>query len=235
MERLACVPELLDGPLDDPDALRTNLRDLRRINRLAGGVDLSVRAVDALAAGTAELTILDVGTGGADIPIALLDDARRRSRRLRVTAVDSRPEVLAAARAERPGLDAIDGLTLDLGDGASLPYPDGSFDIAHASLTLHHLEPSESRPFLRELSRVARIGVVVNDLSRGSAFVAGAWLLTRLMTRSRYTRHDAPLSVRRSYTVVEARGLLAAASLDPVFEAHASFGHRWVIAATRSP
>ena len=77
--------------------------------------------------------------------------------------------------------------------------------------------------------------MVINDLSRGRAFVAGAWLLTRLMTRSRYTRHDAPLSVRRAYTVVEARGLLMAASLEPVFEAHAALGHRWVIAATRSP
>jgi hypothetical protein len=235
MERLAGAPELLDGPLDDPAALRTNLRDLRRINRLAGGIDLSVRAVDALAAGVVDVTVLDVGTGAADIPIALLEDAERRGRRMRVTAVDSRPEVLEAARAERPGLDAIDGLTLDVADGASLPYPDGSFDIAHASLTLHHLEPTEARPFLAELSRVARIGVVINDLSRGRAFVAGAWLLTRLMTRSRYTRHDAPLSVRRAYTVVEAGGLLAAVSLVPVFEAHAALGHRWVMAATRSP
>ena len=31
--------------------LRGNLRDLRRINRLSGGVDLSIRAVDALADG----------------------------------------------------------------------------------------------------------------------------------------------------------------------------------------
>src|SRR5687768_12127801 len=140
MERLAGVPELLDGPLDDPGALRGNLRDLRRINRLTGGIALSIKAMDALADGAGELSLVDVGTGGADIPVALLAHARRRGRRLSVTAIDSREEVLEAARTERPTLDRIPGLALELADGTSLPYPDRSFDIAHASLVLHHLE-----------------------------------------------------------------------------------------------
>jgi ubiquinone/menaquinone biosynthesis C-methylase UbiE len=235
MERLEAVPELLDGPLDDPAALRGNLRDLRRINRLTGGVDLSLRAIDALADGADELTVVDVGTGGADIPVALLADARRRGRRLTVTAVDSRPEVIDAARAERPGLDRFRGLSLEVADGMALPYPDRSIDVAHASLVLHHLEPAEAVAFLRELARVARRGLVINDLARGRRHVAGAWLLTRLMTRNRYTRWDGPLSVRRAYTAAEARHLLADAGCEPVHEAHAPFGHRWALSAIRSP
>jgi ubiquinone/menaquinone biosynthesis C-methylase UbiE len=234
VERLADARELLDGPLDDAAALRANLRDLRRINRLIGGVDLSRRAIAALSAGVADLSILDVGTGGADIPVALLEDARRRGRVLRMTAVDNRAEVLVAAREACPEIEGIDGLALELADGASLPYADGTFDIAHASLMLHHLEPADAVPFLTELARVSTRGVVLNDLSRGRALVAGAWLLSRLMTRCRYTRHDAPLSVRRAYTAAEARELLLAASLEPVFEAHAPFGHRWVLAGVRS-
>jgi ubiquinone/menaquinone biosynthesis C-methylase UbiE len=229
------VQELLDGPLDDPAALRSNLRDLRRINRLSGGVELSIRGIDALADGATDLAVLDVGTGAVDIPTALIERARRRGRRLTVTAVDSRPEVLEAARDERPGIDRLEELTLAVADGSSLPYGDHAFDVAHASLTLHHLDRPEAIVFLTELSRVARLGVVINDLSRGRAFVAGAWMLTRLMTRSRYTRNDASLSVRRAYTVAEARALLAAASLAPVFEAHAALGHRWVVAARQSP
>ena len=78
MERLASTAELMDGPLDDRVALATNLRDLRRFNRLLGGIDLSRRALAALDdGGPATLTLLDVGTGAADIPAALLADARR--------------------------------------------------------------------------------------------------------------------------------------------------------------
>ena len=65
MERLTDGVELLDGRLDDPDALAGNLRDLGRINRLLGGVMLSAAAIEALAAHRDELTLLDVGTGGA--------------------------------------------------------------------------------------------------------------------------------------------------------------------------
>jgi uncharacterized SAM-dependent methyltransferase len=97
VDRRTNALELLDGPLDDPPALAANLRDLRRVNRWLGGASLSEPAIDALAAHRAELTLLDVGTGGADIPVALLDRAGHRSRRLSIVAIDSRPEVLAAA------------------------------------------------------------------------------------------------------------------------------------------
>jgi tRNA-2-methylthio-N6-dimethylallyladenosine synthase len=78
MDRLADAVELLDGPLDDPATLAGNLRDLRRINRWLGGIRLSADAIDALAAHRDSLTLLDVGTGGADIPMALLARAGQR-------------------------------------------------------------------------------------------------------------------------------------------------------------
>lgn len=233
MRRLAGVAELLDGPLDDPAALRDNLRDLRRANRFTGGVALSRRAIEALAPPPVAVRVLDVGTGGADIPLALLAHARKRRRTLAITAVDSRPEVLDAARAIRPHLDRVPGLELDVADGRALPYPDASYDVAHASLVLHHLEPAEAVAFLSELARVSRVGVVVNDLSRRPITLIGAWLLSRMFTRNRYSRRDAPLSARRAYTLREAIGLLAEAGLRPISVAQGVFGHRWAIAAVR--
>jgi SAM-dependent methyltransferase len=199
MERRTEATELLDGPLDDPIALIANLRDLRRVNRWLGGVSLSAAAIEALAAHRDELTLIDVGTGGADIPLALLERARRRGRRLAVVGVDSRPEVLAAAAFATPGLPSADGLDLVVADGRTLPYPDRSFDVAHASLVLHHLAPHDTVALLREMRRVARLGVVVNDLDRSRIGWVGAWLLGHLLTTNRYTRHDAPISVLRAY------------------------------------
>ena len=107
MDRLVGVPELLDGPLDDRAALVGNLRDLARINRITGGAALSVRAVEDLRALGQVGRVLDVGTGAGDIPVALVRAARRSGRGIRITAIDSRPEVLAAAVVARPGLEAI--------------------------------------------------------------------------------------------------------------------------------
>jgi ubiquinone/menaquinone biosynthesis C-methylase UbiE len=234
MDRLADADELLDGPLDQPATLDGNLRDLRRFNRWLGGATLSAAALDALAAHRVDLTVLDVGTGGADIPVALARLARSRRRRLHAVGIDIRPEILAAAARARSGDADLDGVDLHIGDGRRLGYADRSFDVAHASLVLHHLAPSAAVDMLREMGRVARLGVVINDLDRTRAGWVGAWLLAHLLTANRYTRHDIPLSVRRAYRPPETAAMLLAAGLRPVRVIRGAFGQRYAIAAVPS-
>jgi ubiquinone/menaquinone biosynthesis C-methylase UbiE len=233
MNRLSGAVELLDGPLDDRPALVGNLRDLARFNRRLGGIRLTTSAVDALAPGSAPLAVLDVGTGGADIPLALIERGRAEGRLVRVTGIDNRPEVLAAAAVADPRITGTGELALHVGDGLALPYPDDAFDIVHASLLVHHLEPAAARALLAEMARVARVGVVLNDLVRGRRFLLGAWLLTRLL-RNRFTRSDAPLSVRRAYTVSELTALLATAGLRVERRFDGFAGHRVALAARRN-
>ena len=234
MDRLAGAEELLDGPLDDRAALIGNLRDLARVNRRLGGVALSARAIETLAPGRAEIRVLDVGTGAADIPLALIDRGRANGRLVRITGVDNRPEVLEAAAVADPRVTATGELALHVADGRALPFPDDAFEIAHASLLVHHLEPDVARVLLAEMARVARLGVVVNDLVRGRRALLGAWLLSRLGTRNRLTRYDAPLSVRRAYSVAELTALLAAAGLRVERRIDGSFGHRVALVARRN-
>jgi ubiquinone/menaquinone biosynthesis C-methylase UbiE len=240
MERLAHVFEHLDGPLRDREALAGNLRDLRRVNRFLGGAALSSSALDALVAskavaaseidGQRPIRLLDVGTGAADIPIALLARWTAAGRRLEVMAVDSRQEIIAAVLDTYGGAH-VPGLHLAVADGRDLPYDDRSFDVAHTSMVLHHLDSEAAVALLGEMRRVARLGVIVNDLARGRLAWMGAWLLAHLATRNAFTRHDAPLSVRRAYTSVEATALFERAGMRPMYEAHGFLGHRWVLAA----
>jgi len=229
MDRLQGATELLDGLLDDPVPLAANLRDLRRLNRLTGGAALSVRAVRTLIPGGG--TVLDVGTGGADIPALLLSDARRRNVRLEVTATDARPEILAAARVVDPALATMPGLVLAVADGRALPWPDGAFDVAHSSMVIHHLDPGDAVVLLGELHRVAGRGIVVNDLDRSWLSWLGAWLLARTIARSTYTRHDAPMSVRRAYTRDEMADLIRETDATPVASFRGFARHRYAIAA----
>jgi len=237
MRRLTAVPEFLDGDLTDAAMLDGNLRDLARVNRRFGGVDLSMRAIRSLAedarrrgAPVEELRVLDVGTGAADIPLALVR-ARGPWQSARVTAIDSRTEVLESARRVNAALEGRRDVELTIGNGRALPFGDGAFHVAHASLVLHHLDEEDAVRFLGELGRVASLGLVLNDLQRGSLEWLGAWLTLHLMTRNRFTLHDGPLSVRRAYTRVEVGELLGRAAMRPVAW-HVGFaGHRWAVAA----
>ena len=114
-----------------------------------------------------------------------------------------------------------------MADGTALPWPDGSFDIAHASLVLHHLEPVEAARFLGELRRVSRRGVIINDLDRSALGWVGAWLLLHVATRNRYTRDDGPLSVRRAYRPEEVGAMAAEHGLTRVAVHRAFARHRY--------
>lgn len=197
--------ELLDGPDLDPAELRRNLREMARLNRLPGGVRSSVAAIrDALPDAAGE--VLDVGTGSGDLPRRLL----RELPAVRVTATDVRSEILDHARAWTPP-DAR--LRLAVADARALPFDDASADVVHSSLVIHHLAAGEAVAALREMRRVARRAVIVNDLRRGGLAYAITKLTVLGLTHGRYTRHDGVLSSRRAYTLGELDALAAEAGL----------------------
>jgi ubiquinone/menaquinone biosynthesis C-methylase UbiE len=230
MRRLDDSPELLDGPLD-ARTLDGNLRDLARVNRFLGGAALSWQALEPLmsAAGGGEtLQVLDVGTGAADIPISLAQRADRRDMPLHIVATDVRPEIVAIARA-RGAEDPASSVEVRLGQADHIDEPDGSFDVVHSSLVLHHLDPAPAIAALREMARVATRAVIVNDLDRTEAWYLGARLLALLTTTNAYTRNDGPLSVRRAYRPNEMRQLAARAGLVEEARYRARPGYRYAL------
>ena len=216
--------ELLDQDGHDADELAANLRDIRTVNRVAGGSATILRHLPTLACrvppGRA-VEILDLATGSGDIPRAVQDWAARNGRAVRLTVTDLSPSILSEAR----GLLAeIPDVTYMVCDARAVPLMDGSFDIALCSLSLHHFAPRDAVRVLREMDRLARIGFIVNDIRRSLPAYLAAWVVSRVATRNRLTRHDMPLSVRRAYTPRELRALLLEADIgDAVVTTHPLF------------
>ena len=233
MKRLGDAPELLDGALDEDD-LAGNLGDLVRVNRHLGGARLSLDALLPFsrgATGRSRLTLLDIGTGAADIPRFLYKRTPTAKPRLEITATDVRPEIVAFARRTVAGTDIV------VRTGRIEDEARASFDVVHASMVIHHLEPAAAVEVLTNMRRVARLAVVINDLDRGWRWLIGAWLLTRTMTRNRYTRNDAPLSVRRAYTADEVADLAHEAGLRLVahYRTRPAYRYALVFVADTTP
>ena len=85
--------------------------------------------------------------------------------------------------------------------------------MAHSSLLIHHLDPSDVVDALREMARVARRGVVINDLRRGFFPLVATAVTVTAFGRSRVTRTDGMISARRAYSIDELDELLSAAGL----------------------
>ncbi len=227
LQRLEGAVERLDAPDADPREVEGSLDDLARINRLFGGNRLTLRALERLLGNRrpGPLTLLDAGCGGGDMAAAMAAWARRRGFVPRVIGVDASPAITELASA-RVG----DDVDLRVGDMRALDLDDASVDVAACSLVLHHFEPADAVRALRELRRVARAGVVANDLVRTRMGLVGAHLVARLLTRNPITRNDAVVSVRRAYTRRELLGLVSEARLRPV-DVRGTLGYRVAIAA----
>ncbi|HEU5099838.1 MAG TPA: methyltransferase domain-containing protein [Roseiflexaceae bacterium] len=202
-------PELLDSPAHDLAALADNLRDLRALDRYLGGTALTWRALRpmlrTLPPGT-PATLLDVATGGADGPRLLAWLARRHGYDLWPLASDRLADVLQLARRDGARFPLVQH------DALAIPLHNAAVDFVTCSLALHHFDPPAAVALLRELCRVARRGVVINDLRRGRLAYLGAQLLARGPWHA-MARHDGPLSVLRAYTLDEARALVTQAGI----------------------
>jgi Methyltransferase domain len=215
LPRAAGARELLDGPVPPRDLARS-LGDVARLNGVFGGRLVTLRHVRRLLARLPPdraVTVLDLGTGSADIPRALVRWARRAGRSLRVIALDLDAATLSVARRTTAGYPEI---TFVRADALALPFRPGAVDLAISALTLHHLEPAAAAACLAAMDEVARAGLVVNDLTRSRAALVLVWLATRALACGRLSRHDGPLSVKRAYTPDEVRGLCARAGLRQV-------------------
>jgi ubiquinone/menaquinone biosynthesis C-methylase UbiE len=204
--------ELMDEPAQDRGELARSLADLRGVNRWLGGTRVLLHHLEALFERhpRPEYRIIDLATGSADIPLRVARWARERGVRVEIVATDNHATTLELARAHTAHEPAI---RTELADALALPWPDDAFDVALLSTALHHFDDDrDCLRVLREMHRVSRIGLIVNDLARSRAALLGARLLAATVWRTHpVTRHDGPLSIRRAFTPDELRALAARA------------------------
>lgn len=219
LRRVARAAERMDLPAVDPATLEQALRHVAQVNRWLGARRALLRHIPwGLPPGRSR--VLDVGTGSADLPIAVARWGLRRGRPIRITAVDRHAATLAVARRRTAGIPDI---CTARADGLRLPFREGTFDLALLSMTLHHMDEPELVAILEELARVTRGGrVLVAELRRALPHYLGArFLAATVWRRNPITRHDGPLSVLRSFTSPELRDLAHQAGLhEPVVHRH---------------
>jgi hypothetical protein len=205
--------ELLDRESPPREEMLRVAGYLAFVNRWLGGT----RAVAGHLRSVREpATVLDVASGAGDIP----RDLGRQFPQLKPILFDRSEEMLSFA----PGMPRIKG------DVRRLPFADRSVDYVISSHFFHHLTDDEIVATLREFDRIARRGIIVNDLLRRRRALFWIWLFT--LFANRYVKVDGPISVRRAFTVPEVEALARKAGLGWL-RVQVHFGHRFTLAGER--
>jgi ubiquinone/menaquinone biosynthesis C-methylase UbiE len=203
--------ELMDD-LSRPDSEFVEAyNELTAVNKHLGGI----RAVERFLPEDT-MSVLDVAAGGCDVGEAL---ASRR--KCRVVSLDMNPRGLKMARQTSPVA----------GDALQLPFADRTFDAVICSLFFHHLTNAECVSVLREMWRVARRIVIVNDLHRNRVAHASIRVLSVLFSRSTMFRNDSAASVRRAFRPAELGEVAKKAGVPA--RVYRSFPYRLVLVATK--
>ena len=198
------IPEQMDEPTVSKEKLGEALRFIRQVNRRLGGAQALIGHLKRWAVHwprNAPVTLIDLATGSADIPVLAVRWARSRGLDLRVTATDIHETTIELARehvASNP--DAADGIEIVNADAFALVgrFGSRSFDYAHAGMFLHHLGSVECLTMLRIMDRLSKRGLVWNDLVRSRLALAAVHGLT--LGAPPMVRHDARASVRKGFT-----------------------------------
>ncbi|HLY08913.1 MAG TPA: methyltransferase domain-containing protein [Planctomycetota bacterium] len=213
MRTRSLEPERLD--LEDPPVGERDriVGYLSFVNRWLGGTAATAYHLRGI---RGPATVLDVAAGAADVS----RDLGRRFPDLRFVAFDRSEWMLGFAA----------GLPRIRGDVRRFPFRDRSVDYIITTHFFHHLSDDQIVGVLKEFGRVARRGIIVNDLLRRRR--AMFWIRLFSLWANRYVRADGPQSVRKSFTIPEITLLAEKAGLGWL-KVREHFGHRFTLAGER--
>ena len=217
--------ELLDLDEASYEEVQDSLQDVATVNRYLSGYRVLLQHMEPILKShkaNRPFRVMDAATGSADQPVELVKLARRIGIPIHITAIDINAKMLKLAQEEVACYPEIQLLQCDI---LSLPFRENAFDLVVNSLSLHHFSWDKAVTILRAIYKVGRLGIVVNDLHRSRVAHVVIFILTRIFTRNRLTRYDAPVSVMNAFTPKEFCKLAQQAKIDP-YEIHRHFPYR---------
>jgi ubiquinone/menaquinone biosynthesis C-methylase UbiE len=220
----------MDADGVDPRLLRKSLAFIRTVNGLFGYTRATVSHLERFSRrwkSGQRVDVIDIATGSADVPRAIVRWGERRGFDVHVVGLDRHDETASAARdatANEPRIRIVRG------DALAPPFDGGSFDYATCSMFLHHLSDEDAETALRAMNRLARRGVIAADLLRHRR--AYAWISLFTLFANPIVRHDARVSVAQAFSKAEVLAMRERCGLG-FTQYYRHFGHRFVLAGER--
>jgi SAM-dependent methyltransferase len=143
----------------DPDALPR----LHAANRYAGGARSLLRPLRRIVEPGRPIRVLDVATGGADIPRALATWARQQGIPISLVGVELHPRAAAQAAADSRSFPEIH---IVRADAWHLPYRPGAFDVITCAMFLHYFPAPRAVALLRALAALQPRVMLISDVMR---------------------------------------------------------------------
>jgi len=221
--------ELLDGNDLSFADIKQNMQELDKINHLLGGHATTVQGVSKLIKkGSLQHTvsIVEIGCGGGDNLRVIKKWCAKNGIAVRLTGVDINQDCIAFAKSRKEN-NNIDFICSDYSKAVFATPP----NIIFSSLFCHHFTDAQLVAMLQWMKQNTSTGFFINDLHRHPFAYYSILIFTKLLSRSRLVKNDAPLSVQRSFIKKEWQQLFQLAGIYQ-FAISWKWAFRWLIVFT---
>lgn len=190
--------ELMDNFQMEGEMLRDSLDKLDAINRRLGGNKVTIDGLQYLLKNEpagATISIIDLGCGGGDMLRRVADFGRKHNYIFKLTGIDANDYTVNYARKLSTNYPEITFTRMDV---LAKEFFSLHYDIALATLFLHHFKNEEIDNLLKVITQNANKGVIINDLHRSKR----AFYLFKLISffiSNPMIRKDGAISVLRAF------------------------------------
>ena len=199
LEERSSREEIMDDFNLQGPALEEIFEDLDKVNSWLGGNKVSLDGVEKLLNASCysqPLTIMDVGCGDGSLLKEIAEFSRKRGIKVRLIGIDANQYAIEIARRKTRDFPEIEYEALDV---FSEEFRQREADIILCILTLHHFKDEQVIQLLQSFLKMAKIGVVVNDLQRSKVAYRLFKLFSSVFMRNEIAKKDGLTSIRRSF------------------------------------
>ena len=197
--------ELMDRDDCDLNQLENTYRQFSTINGLLSNWKriYTQRILPNMPNDNQTYTLLDIGFGGGDIPLAFSKWAKQNGKKLEITAIetDQRAFEFAQTLPANPNVSFINCSSTELVSKNS------SYDFVISNHVLHHLDEQSIHQILNEAKTLSNHLVIFNDIERSDLGYVLFNVFSRPLFWNSFITTDGLTSIKRCYTFQELKKL----------------------------
>lgn len=220
--------EIMDDFSMKGELLRDTLDKLGNINRWLGGNRVTLSGIKRLLKGKPKdkiYNIIDLGCGHGDILRLIADFGCKEGYKFKLIGIDANKDAIDYAT--ELSIDYPE-LVFENKDIFSEDFQKMDYDIALATLFLHHFKTDELEVLLKQLASKAKLGLVINDLHR-SEMAYGLFKLLSLVISNQMIIDDGLTSILRAFKRKDLENLNQNLNLKSEIRWKWAFRYQWLV------
>jgi len=190
--------------------IERNMKELDFINRHLGGHSITLRGFKKLLQNKKTISVCEIGCGGGDNLSSINNFCKKKAIKSLFAGIDINKDCIAFAKKNCK----IENAEFIVADYKDVQFGTAKPGIIFSSLFCHHFTNDELIKMLGWMYKNSTEGFFINDLHRHPVAYYFIKTATRLFSKSRLVKNDAPLSVLRGFRKREWKKIFEKAGIE---------------------